>query len=257
MEIGGFRASYWVCAVAMGFFGLMVAILVRNKPQDMGLKPLGDGEPVKGRRHTNRQIGFAGLTMKELWTSPAFYLMMICVSMAGISVYLAFTVIHPFIVDSGYSPAAASAVQSTMMLLLTVAKILTGYLNDHLGARKVFLMSVVSAVIGMLILVWTENYYLIFAAVVIYTASLPLTTLLFPLLATDVFGYRAHPQYTGILLSILSVTSFAGEYITNFMRDCLGSYHPSVLLGVILAVLSAVIFWVIHIMTKQLPESHP
>ena len=251
MEISGFRGSYTVCAVAMAFCGLLVALFVRNKPQDIGLVPLGDGETVTGRRSTNKVPSFAGFPMQELWKSGPFYLILLCVVSAGVSVYLAFTVVHPYIVDCGYTPAQASAVQSTMMLLLTGVKILTGYLNDHLGAKRVYLMVTATAVISLAMLGMTQNYYLIFAAVIVYTCSLPLTTLLFPLLASDFFGYRAQPQYTGIILSVLSVTSFGGEYFSNMIRDRLGSYQGAFFLGAGLALLSILLFFIAYLWNKK------
>ncbi|MBR6794032.1 MAG: MFS transporter [Clostridia bacterium] len=244
IETVNFRASYLICAVTMGVGGLLVLLFVRNKPQDMGLLPLGYGEKVTGRRSTSR-VGFAGYSMQELLKRPTFYLMFFCVSLSTIAAYFAFTVLRPFVVDCGYSAAKASTVQSLMMLILTVVKILTGYLNDHIGGRKVFMICLLSAILSMALLGWTENYILIVVAVIIYTCCLPLTTLAAPLLATDLFGYQAQAQYTGILLSVIAVTSFFGEYLTNRIYDHMGSYHLSFLLGAALSVISLLLLFIL------------
>ncbi len=245
IEASGFRASYWTCAVCLGVGAVLVLAFVRNKPHDMGLLPLGDGEKVTGRRPTNQKVGFAGLSMKELWKIPAFYVMILCIALATISAYTAFTVVRPFIVDCGYTAAQASGIQSMMMLFLTVVKIMTGYLNDHLSGRTVFALCVVCGIAGLVLLGVTSNYILILIAVILYTGSLPLTTLATPLLATDLFGYRAQPQYTGILLSIIAVTSFLGEYFTNLLYDIKGSYHFSFMVGAALGVVSLLLLFIV------------
>ncbi len=251
MEAFNFRASYLACAIALGLGGVLVLLFVRNKPQDMGLLPLGHGETGTGRRSTNREVGHAGYTMKELWKRPSYYLMLLCAALSGISCYMAFTVIHPFVVDCGYSAAEASAIQSMMMLVLTVVKILTGYLNDHIGGRKVFMICLFTAVVSMALLGVTQNYLLIGAAVVLYTCALPLTTLATPLLATDLFGYRAQAQYTGILLSLISVTSFLGEFLTNWIYDLRGSYSFSFFIGSATAVAALLILFILNHLEKK------
>lgn len=253
IETSGFRASYWTCACSLALGAVLVLALVRNKPHDIGLLPLGDGEKVSGRRPTNQKVGFAGLPMKELWKIPAFYVMMLSIALSAISVYMAFTVIRPFVVDCGYTAAEASAIQSMMMLLLTVVKIMTGYLNDHLNGRTVFALCLVLGIAGLVLLGITTNYILILIAVVLYTGCLPLTTLAAPLLATDLFGYRAQPQYTGILLSMIAVTSFMGEFLTNKFYDLHGSYHFSFFVGAALGV-ATLLLLLVAVRMKRGPQ---
>ncbi len=255
MEFTSFRGSYVVCAVASGIGALLVFLFVRNKPQDMGLMPLGYGETIKGRRSTNKDVGVPGYTMKELWRRPAFYLIFLATALSSISVYMAFTVILPFVVDCGYTAAEASGIQSFMLLFLTAVKILTGYLNDHIGGRKVFLICLITGAVGMGILAWTENYYLILLAVFIYICCLPLTTLAVLFLATDLFGYRAQAEYTGILLSLIQITAFIGEVLTNAFYDHFGSYHFSFFIGVATAVATMLILWIMtRLEKKQIKE---
>lgn len=251
MEATSFRGSYLVCAVASGIGALLVFLFVRNKPQDMGLMPLGYGETIQGRRSTNKEIGFPGYSMKELWRRPSFYLIFLATSLSSITVYMAFTVIRPFVVDCGYTAAEASGVQSFMLLFLTAVKILTGYLNDHIGGRKVFLICLITGAVSLGILAWTENYYIILLAVFIYTCCLPLTTLAVPFLATDLFGYQAQAQYTGIVLSLIQIMSFVGEVMTNSFYDHFGSYQFSFIVGAATAVATMLILWILNRLEKK------
>lgn len=251
MEATSFRGSYWVCVIASAIGAVLVFLFVRNKPGDLGLMPLGFGETVKTRRSTNKDIGHLGYSMKELWRRPSFYLLFLITTLISIIIYLAFPVIRPFVVDCGFSEAAASGVQSFMLLFLTVVKIFTGYLNDHIGGKRVFLICLITAAVSLGILAFTENYYLILLAVFIYTCCLPLTTLAVPFLAADLFGYQAQAQYTGIFLSLIQIMTFVGEVITNFFYDRLGSYHFSFLVGAICSVLTMLLLCIVSRMENK------
>ncbi|MBQ8796645.1 MAG: MFS transporter, partial [Oscillospiraceae bacterium] len=116
MEKGGFQASLYLCAGLA--FGLVVLsfLLLRNRPEDMGLLPLGDGER-RGKRPTS--VGFAGLPMNALWKQPVFYLLLFCVMLSSFSLYLAFNVVRNFFVDCDFSAAQATGLYSAMLLLVT------------------------------------------------------------------------------------------------------------------------------------------
>lgn len=249
MEASDFRASLFLCA-GLGFgMALMVLLLLRNRPEDMGLAPLGDGERRKKRPATT---GFAGLSMKELWRQPAFYLLLLCVMLSTFCLYLSFNVIRNFFVDCGFSSAQASGLYSGMMLLLTLTKFLAGICCDKLGARKTNILCIVCSVVSLLLLTITRNFAVAVVAMVVYSVALPLLTIMGPLVAVNLFGYRAQAQYAGILVSAVSLANLFGNYITNYIYDTSGSYRPSFALAAILSAVSIALFLVLYRMADRL-----
>ena len=133
-----------------------------------------------------------------------------------------------------------------MMLMLTFTKLFSGVLCDKMGARKVNLICVICGGAGLLILSLVQNFYTAAIAVVLYTISLPLLTLLGPLLASDLFGYRSQMQCTGILVSAVSLANLSASYVTNLIYDTFRSYRPSFLLAAVLSMVAGVLFLILY-----------
>lgn len=245
MEMGSFRSSLYLCAGLA--FGLVVLVLlfVRNRPEDMGLVPLGAGERKK-KRPKAENVSFPGMSMDILWKQPAFYLMLFATLLVTFSLYMAFNVVRNFFIDSGFSVSQATGLHSAMMLMLTFTKLFSGVLCDKMGARKVNLICVICGGAGLLVLSLMQDFYTAAIAVVLYTISLPLLTLLGPLLASDLFGYRSQMQCTGILVSAVSLANLSASYVTNLIYDTFRSYRPSFLLAAVLSMVAGVLFLILY-----------
>lgn len=253
MEAGSFRTSLSLCAGLLLGLAVLVALLVRNRPEDMGLMPLGEGEQIK-RRPKAEQVSFMGLTMKELWRQPAFLLMLFCTVLSSFSLYMAFNVVRNFLMDCNFSVAQSTGLYSAMMLMLTGTKLLSGILCDKLGARKVNIICIAFGTAGLALLALTQNFAMAVVAVVLYTVSLPILTLMGPLVASNLFGYRAYTQYTGVLVSAVSLANLSGSYVTNLIYDVSRSYRPSFLLAAAMSVAAGILFLILYRMADQLKQ---
>lgn len=249
METGSYQDSLNLCAILAFAMAAVLLLLLRNKPEDMGLLPLGEGERTKKRP---QKTGFSGLPMKALWRQPAFYLLLLCVVLYSFSLYLSFNVIRNYFVDCGFSPVLASGLYSAMMLLMTLTKLFSGMMCDRLGSRRVNIICLVCAVAGLVLLILVQNLAVAIVAIIIYTVALPLLTLIGPLVAFDLFGYRAQTQYTGILLAMVSLANLFGNYLTNWIYDRFQSYKPSFALAAVLAAVTILLFLLLYRMTDRL-----
>ena len=249
MEKGGFQASLYLCAGLA--FGLVVLsfLLLRNRPQDMGLLPLGEGER-RGKRPAS--VGFAGLPMNALWKQPAFYLLLFCVMLSAFSLYLAFNVVRNYFVDCEFSAAQATGLYSGMLLFVTLTKFMTGACCDRIGAKKTNLLCVACGAVSLALLAAMKSFSVAVIAMVVFSVALPILTLMGPLIAGELLGYRAKAQYAGILVSAVSTANLFGNYLTNLTYDTFGSYRPAFWLGAVLSVVSIFLFLVLYRMTDKL-----
>ncbi|MBO5867691.1 MAG: MFS transporter, partial [Oscillospiraceae bacterium] len=238
MEQGGFRASLQLCAVFIFGIALLVFLLLRNKPEDMGLLPLGDGERMK-KRPTSK--GYAGLPMEQLWKQPVFYLLIFGIVLYSFALYLSFNVVRNYFVDCNFSVAEATGLYSAMMLLLSLTKFLAGACCDKWGAKIVNSVCILSGAVGLVLLAVMESFAVAVIAVVIYTVSLPLLTIMGPLVAKELIGYHGQAQYTGILVASVSLANLFGNYLTNWIYDRYASYRPSFWLAAILLVVASLL----------------
>lgn len=128
----GFRNTY----LLVGGIGMVISLicalfLLRSKPADKGLRPLGaekiekEGEPA---------IDTRGMTVKEMIKTPQFVLVYVIV----IGIYFAGSFMQDvtnMAVSKGFDIEHAATVSTAMMLGIVFGKIVLGALNDHIGTR--------------------------------------------------------------------------------------------------------------------------
>lgn len=246
------RASYLLCIVFLvGIFFLMLPT-IRNTPKSMGLLPYGqDASPEDRKKHQLPDTVFAGYSMKELWHSVSFYLMLVCILLTSLGVYIVFYAVVPYLTDIGFSTTEAGGLNSTMLFLLSGVKILAGWLSDWISPKWVNWSCVALGVAGILCLTAVNSITIAFVAVVLFTFSLATTTVMVPLLALPLFGYQAQGQYTGVFLSVTYIATTGSNLISNGIYDAVGSYRPAFYLGAGLCAVALVLLPTLYKLSKK------
>ncbi len=210
-----------IIVVAITYFAL------RDNPSQMGLTPYGDYHSMKTpSKKDMKHAEWAGRTFQELLRQPQFYLMILCTLLSCTCVYLTFTVLVPHFQDNGFSQTEASGYYSILMLILSVSKLLGGWLIDKINAKKVTAICMICAAISQWLLCDVSNPIVSYFAIVIHAFSLLTTTITIPMLAMNLFGYQSYGSTTGIFLSLVNLASMLATPIANLFYDRLGSYSP-------------------------------
>ena len=251
MERFSWRASYMLVATLMLAIAVLIYSLVRNFPEDMGLQAYGDAQQHVAKKGKSHEDLWDGFTMTQLSRKPAFYMMLTGVFISTLCLYIAFSYVLPHMQDRGLSLQQASMTQSIMLLLLSASKFGAGTLCDWIGPKKVVLISSACTVVGLCLLATTDGMTSAVISVVIYSMGLPLTTVLIPLLATSLFGYRAQPQYTGIFMSMVSAASIVSGPVSNAVYDRMASYSPAFIGAAALAVGNILLYLILYRMAAK------
>ncbi len=246
MQAFSFRASYLVSAISIAAILVLVALFVRNRPEDKGLKPYGEGEETIGRRRRSIEVSHPGLPMKTLWTRPAFRLTLLSTLLFGFGVYTAYITIPSHLQECGLDTNLSSALWSGMLLALTATKFLAGLLCDKFGARRVNVVTLLIGVAGLLLLLLAKSPTAAVISMVLYAAALPLVSVIPPLVAFSMFGYRGMSGYTGVLLALITVGSFVAELISGVIHDTFGTYHYVYVIGAACCALAAILFVILY-----------
>jgi predicted MFS family arabinose efflux permease len=203
----------------------LFCLFLRNTPEEMGLKPYGEGHmPKNAKRDTDDH--WEGFSMAQLKKKPVFYLMVLGTLLSSVCGYMALSVVSPHIQDCGMSPEFAAGVQSVVMIGLAVTKLMFGALSDKVGAKLMTLVSLVSLVASMLLLANVSNAVSAYIAALVYALALPLCGIVPPLLLPSLFGYGSGVKAIGIMYAMLSTASMIANPLTNTLRDRFGSYRP-------------------------------
>lgn len=236
IERSGYRSSFWLVTALFATCAVLAFVFIRSHPSKVGLLPYGDGEKIEYKKR-ERDDHWHGLSMKQLVRRPTFYMMMFGTLLSCALPYLAYYVVVPHFQDQGLSTAQASSLQSILLLCLTGAKILAGYLCDKIGARKVVLLCMVCDVIALVLMVIVKSYAMAVVTMVIFAMALPVMSVIIPMLASSLFGYQAQAAYNGIFISMLSAAAMISNPVTNAIYDRIGTYSYTFLVAAGLTVL--------------------
>lgn len=220
-------ASYTAAALCVVM--AVLYLILRDLPEQKGLRPLGFGAVAADPQKHTGSTHHPGPTFSQLVKNPSFYVMILCVLLSCTCILLASSTVVPHFQSSGFSSAVAATYQSILMLVLAVAKLVCGGLCDRFGAKAVSLVCILCAAVGEAILGLTADPRLCGLGVLLLAVGLCMTSMLIPLLAQDLFGYRAALSVNSVLLAMACVANILATVLSGMCFDHTGSYTPSYL----------------------------
>ena len=244
------HAHFFVAAILLGL--ALLFFLLRNRPEDMGLRPYGLGSQLQKKQTADpAHMEWAGHSFRELVRMPQFYLMAACIFLSSLCVYAGFCVIVPHFQDRGYSSDEATNFYSVMLIALSFAKLLGGWLSDKIGAKKVAILTMVMAASGQWLLADPANAAIGYLGVVLLSVGLLVTTITAPLLTMPLFGYRAFGSITGIFMAMISLGTMVAVPLANLAHDYLGSYTPAFQAAAIIDVVIIAMFLLLFYLCEK------
>ncbi len=218
----GWRTSYLIMGGIILSMAPFCLIFIRTSPSEMGLKP--DGGTVVAHTDTHRLEGF---TVKEAFTSISFWLiaaMMFILGLVGMGIGL-----HtmPYLTDIGHTEIMAGIIISIISLMTVFGKIGMGFLADHLGIRKVIILTCALIIVGILILMHAKVLFIAVIFALIYGLAIGAPLLINPALTADCFGLAFFGSIFGILSLFNIIGAGIGASLTGAIFDSTKSYMPA------------------------------
>jgi MFS family permease len=230
ISVFGWRQTFWVmAAIALVLVLPFTLFVIKNKPEDIGLTAYGSesAETAGGSSENTKKPAavLTGITANEVWSQPAFYLIII----GAISVaFTAATQIHVanFAIVSGISAAQSGFFVSACSIGMICGNPVLGYLNDRIGiarASAVFcLLGIAAGIVGT---ISAGNMPLVFATVFLLGMATALLSVEMPLIVKATFGLK---DFNNIYSRIMMVNSFlisVSVVVSASLYDMLGNYN--------------------------------
>jgi len=249
VERVSWRMSFAIVAGLQLALALILFVLVRNKPQDIGLRPYGVGQESSGNRPS---VTWEGFSMETLQKQPCYYAMLVCVVLSSVCVLSTQYNIVPYFQDCGMSVTRTGKLYGVMMLALSAFKLMLGVLCDAIGAKRVLVISHLACAGGLsLILLLPQTDGAMITAMIVFDMAIPLTTMLFPLLGVELFGNRAHGIYVGTLVAMCTAGNIISGPVANLVYDLSGSYVPVFWSAAALSLVMLPVYGILFAMIKR------
>jgi len=244
----GWRMAYLALgATIMGGVVPVIALLLRERPEEMGMFPDGERSALNPARH-NREIG-GGMSWAEARRTTTFWKIAVAFFLISTSVHACLVHFVPMLVDRGFPAERAVRAASLFGLAILCGRLTAGYLMDRFFAPYV-VASMFGAVLGGLVFLWLGALGgFPFLAAFLLGLGLGMDTLAY--LVTRYFGLSAFGEIYGYAFAGVLVGGSAGPFFLGMIFQWVGSYEPG------LEVLLLVVSMAIGLMVSLKPYASP
>lgn len=226
----GLHDAFLVLAAIVFFVGVPLALVIRDRPADMGLAP--DGDPPA---HANPEDAGAkvktpsagGSGVREAMRTPAFYILVLAMA-AGAAAQLVWIVFQvPHLVAQGFSITFVGTQAAIYGMIAIPLRWGVGWLGDTFGRARVYMVAVTLEGIGLCFLAFVtpERWWLFIPFYLTFGLGHCGWLVLSNTLAADFFGAKNFATIRGLLNTFSIPVSIALPLYMGFAYDSAGNYQ--------------------------------
>lgn len=231
----GWRMGYRVQGLAAFALALPAAMLIKSlKPEDVGLRRLGEGERKAGGP-SDAEIAAAAAAPA---TKREKQVLALAIAFTLFSAIINAYCQHfaKYAASIGLTAAVGALLVSCTMAGNIVSKFGIGVLNDRIGSKRTLILSCVTCAVGFggtLLAIPS----LLYPAAVLSGICMPLCSLCVPMLTKYLYGAARYKKFYPTVTSVCSLASSAGITVLSVLYEIRYSYVPVFLIGIGLCLL--------------------
>lgn len=231
----GWRYGYYALAAIVLFIALPVcAMILKNKPQMMGLSPDGDEQPALNKTALEPSIKF-----KTLLTNKSFRLLYIIFVLLSMCLYGLMPHLVPMLNDRGMDTTNAAFIAAIVGATIIVSRALIGYLLDRFFAPKVAFFCVLLSTGGIMLFATGGLGLSVYIAAILLGLSIGAEFDLLAYLTARYFGLASFGMTYGLLFSAFLIGTAIGPVLYGGAFDLYGSYISVLIASSIILIIAA------------------
>lgn len=223
----GWRAAFAIFGGAVLLLPLpILAALLQNDPAQRGLEPDGDENnqlsplPPPGKQGPDKQ----GLSWREIWHSPTFWVLICIFSLTGASVHGAVLHMSAIFTDRGFTAERAAMATSLIGAALITGRLGSGYLLDRLFAPRVAILFYGATAVGIAMLCAGTNGDLALVASFLVGLGMGAEVESMGYMISRYFGLRAFGAAYGHAFAAFMIAGSVGVFLMGTGYDRFHSY---------------------------------
>ena len=248
------QTGWRTACTAMGIVVLVVLapinLLLRKRPEDIGLQPDGDAAPSAADKPVSYVIDpvWAGIdwtlgralrTTRFWWLATGYF--------GGLYTWYAVQVHQTkYLLDIGFSPSVAVWSLGAVSLLGIPGQILLGHASDRIGREWIWTVSCFGFAICFAALVALEYFpslWLIYLMVLTQGALGYGVTSIMGAVVLEIFQGKHYGSIFGSVMLAALAGGAAGPWVTGLLHDLTGNYTLAFVIGIGVSALSAFAIW--------------
>lgn len=234
----GWRSSLMVTLVAMAVLTIPFAMMLKEKPSDVGQVPLGYEET--GGSKKGKKKAAAGMSFAQARSSSPFYLLLV------LWIGIAFanggfnSQVPNALTEKGFDLMFAGTVVALISLANTVGNLVLGFINDRFGIKAVLVFCSFCSVVSMVLMILMNNKLMGIAFALFFGICMTMSGTLITLIVSYTFKGDAFAQMLGLINSVKTFFSMLAPVFIGMMFDITNNYNVACFAILVLLVLGCI-----------------
>lgn len=247
----GWQTACWVMGLLVVIVLGPINLLLRKRPQDLGLQPDGDAAPQAGIAAAPSNVvdeawaavdwtlARAARTARFWWIAFGYF----CALYAWYAIQVHQT---KYLVDIGFTPTTAAWALGLVSLLGIPGQIALGHVSDRIGREWVWTFGTLGFAVcysALLLLQEFPSTTLLYLMIASQGALGYGLTSVFAAIVAEIFQGRHYGTIFGTLMLSAIGGGAAGPWATGALFDAYGDYTIAFWIGMVLSVVSTLAIW--------------
>jgi MFS family permease len=248
------QTGWRTACTAMGVMILVVLapinLLLRKRPQDVGLEPDGDAAPSASAKPVSYVVDAVWANTDWTWSRAVRTARFWWIALGYFCVlYIWYAVqVHQtkYLLDIGFSPGVAVWALGAVSLLGIPGQIALGHLSDRIGREWIWAVSCAGFAICFAALVALKYFPVLPLVYLVVLAQGALgygLTSIMGAVVLEIFQGRYYGSIFGTIMIAALAGGAAGPWVTGVLHDFFGDYTLAFVIGIGVSALSAIAIW--------------
>ena len=268
IEQAGWRTACWVLGLLVLFVLGPINLLLRKRPEDMGLEPDGDQAHAAASVPVSNVVDPAWAAIE--WTlaravrTSRFWWLALGLFCGLYDWYAVQVHQTKYLVEIGFTPTVAAWALGVVSLLGIPGQIWLGHLSDRIGREWIWTISGLGFAICFAALIALGRHpslglvYLMIAAQGLLGYGV--TSIMGPVVA-EIFQGKHFGSIFGTIMLAALAGGAAGPWLTGVLHDHYGNYDLAFLIGIGVSVVGSITIWLaapgkVRAVAGQLHRAH-
>ena len=252
MDRHGWRTACWTLGLLLLLVLAPLVLLLRRRPDEMGLQPDGDAQPAAGAAArpaaniVDPAWAATDWTLARALRTARFWRIACALFWAGFAWYSVPVDQTKYLVEIGFQAADAAWALGWVALIAVPGQIALGHLSDRIGREWSWSVGCLGFVVCYLVLIalrHTPSMPLLFLMVIAQGFLGYGLTSVMGAIVLEIFQGRRYATIFGTVMIGLMAGSALGPWLTGLMHDLSDSYALAFWISTGLSGLSIVAIW--------------
>jgi MFS family permease len=228
----GWRNAYMTLSIALAIIGVFASLLLRSRPSDKGLRPLGDTGVETAVKQATLEPGVpASVAVKTAaFFFACFFAAFISLATSGTNQYLA-----PLAQSYGFPIALAGTVVSICAVGNMIGKPILGAIADKSVFTSIW-VACGSGIAALTILMFSGiiGNWSVYVGTFLFGICLASCVPVSAMLVRKLFGTRDYSKIYSNIMAVAAIGSGVGATLLGFVRDFTGGFTAVLILDIVL-----------------------